>query len=195
MNDSYHHGRLREAILAAAAQSINADGPSHLSLRALAREVGVTHTAPRHHFGDKRGVLTALAVQGFGQMSAELRAAARSGSFADVGAAYVSYAREHPAHFTVMFQPDLTDPLNGELLAAKSDLMAVLRAGISELEQRGDVSDPDAAALASWSLAHGLATLAITGNLEESRISSLLAADDLEDLTRRALTMLHSSPA
>ncbi len=62
---AYHHGDLRRALLAAALEAIEESGPAALSLRDLARRAGVSHAAPAHHFGDKAGLLTALAAEGF----------------------------------------------------------------------------------------------------------------------------------
>ena len=74
----YHHGDLRRALLDAALAEIAEGGPGQVSLRELARPVGVSHAAPRHHFGDKRGLLTAVAVEGFELLAVELGAAWQS---------------------------------------------------------------------------------------------------------------------
>jgi AcrR family transcriptional regulator len=157
---SYHHGNLRDAILVAAASVIARDGVGSLSLRAIAGDLGVTHTAFRRHFGDREGVLNALAVQGHRLLAAELRAA-QAGEFLDVGVAYVHFALTNPGHFTVMFRPDLLDNGDPELAAARSEAFAPLSVGVAAL----DVPDPVAARVAGWGLVHGIATLALTGNL------------------------------
>ncbi|MEV6629611.1 TetR/AcrR family transcriptional regulator [Actinoplanes sp. NPDC051470] len=100
----YHHGDLRRALLTEAAVAIEESGVAKLSLRDLARRAGVSHAAPTHHFGDKAGLLTALAVEGYHRLAAELGAAE---SFLDGGVAYVRFAVTHRAHFEVMFRPDL----------------------------------------------------------------------------------------
>ncbi|SIM02784.1 Putative TetR-family transcriptional regulator [Mycobacteroides abscessus subsp. abscessus] len=61
---AYHHGDLRAAILTSAADMVARRGATELSLRELAREAGVSHAAPAHHFGDRRGLFTALAADG-----------------------------------------------------------------------------------------------------------------------------------
>ena len=102
----YHHGDLRRALLAAAVEMIAEAGPAALSLRALARRTGVSHAAPAHHFGDKAGLLTAVAAEGYRLLAAALRDAyERTGSFLEVGVAYVRFALEHQPYFEVMFRP------------------------------------------------------------------------------------------
>ena len=117
--DRYHHGDLRRALLAAAVEAIDEVGPTAMSLRDVARRAGVSHAAPAHHFGDKAGLLTALAAEGFRRLADELdRTARETGSFLEVGVAYVRFAVTHPAHFAVMFRPDLHDTDDPELVEA-----------------------------------------------------------------------------
>ena len=102
-------------------------GPGQVSLREVARTVGVSHAAPRHHFGDKRGLLTAVAVEGFELLAVELGEAWQSTrSFLEVGVAYVRFALAHRAHFDVMFRPELLRDDDPALEAARrvtSDLL------------------------------------------------------------------------
>ncbi|MFF0426029.1 TetR/AcrR family transcriptional regulator [Streptomyces sp. NPDC004520] len=159
---TYHHGDLRQAILAAALDVIAAEGPGALSLRDLARRAGVSHAAPAHHFKDRTGLLTAIAAQGY-----ELLATGLAGTpdLRERGVRYVRFAREHPAHFQVMFQPELLRADDPDLLAAKERASAELRAGVAGL--RG-APDPRTAGIAAWSLAHGFATLLLTHNVREA---------------------------
>jgi AcrR family transcriptional regulator len=69
----YHHGDLRRALIDAAVQAIAEVGPAAVSLRDLARRTGVSHAAPAHHFGDKAGLLSAVAADGFRCLAATLR--------------------------------------------------------------------------------------------------------------------------
>jgi len=184
---SYHHGNLRDAILVAAASVIARDGVGALSLRAMATNLGVSHTAFRRHFGDRTGVLNALAVQGHRWLAEELRAA-QDGEFLDVGVAYVRFALTHPGHFTVMFRPDLLDNDDAELTAARTEAFAPLSAGVKAM----DPPDPAAARVAGWGLAHGIATLALAGNLAGALgASESEAGPGAEALARRALALLY----
>src|SRR3954453_1536093 len=114
---SYHHGDLRRAILTAALDVIAADGPSALSLRDLPRRAGVSHAAPAHHFKDRTGLLTAIAAEGYELLAAALREAS---DLKDAGVRYVRFAREHPAHFQVMFAPELLRADDLELTTARA---------------------------------------------------------------------------
>ncbi|MFI8966251.1 TetR/AcrR family transcriptional regulator [Streptomyces sp. NPDC053493] len=158
---TYHHGDLRQAVLAAALDVIAADGPGALSLRDLARRAGVSHAAPAHHFKDRTGLLTAIAAQGY-----ELLAEALTGApdLRERGVRYVRFAAAHPAHFQVMFRPDLHHADDPELLAARERASVELRAGVTALGP--GTAAPRDTGIAAWSLAHGFATLLLTHNLD-----------------------------
>jgi AcrR family transcriptional regulator len=123
----YHHGDLPRALLDAAIQAILEVGPAAVSLRDLARRTGVSHAAPTHHFGDKAGLLTAVAADGFGRLAATLRETYEAtGSFLEVGVAYVGFAVTHRAHFEVMFRPELYRTDDPELVRARAAARALL---------------------------------------------------------------------
>ena len=110
--DRYHHGDLPNALRRAAAEVIAERGVGGFSLREVARRAGVSHTAPAHHFGDMRGLLTSLAAEGFDTLRQATSAAAEAHTdpvdqLSAIGEAYVELARTHPAHCAVMFRPDL----------------------------------------------------------------------------------------
>jgi AcrR family transcriptional regulator len=159
----YHHGDLRRAILGAALDVIASDGPSALSLRDLARRAGVSHAAPAHHFKDRTGLLTAIAAEGFELLSSGLTEAA---DLRDAGVRYVRFAREHPAHFQVMFTPGLLRENDVELTTAKALAAERLRAAVAAVPAGGRGSDSRLAGVAAWSLAHGFATLLLSHNLD-----------------------------
>ncbi|MFC4148385.1 TetR/AcrR family transcriptional regulator [Micromonospora mangrovi] len=160
-SQSYHHGDLRRALLAAAAEAMAESGPAALSLRDLARRAGVSHAAPAHHFGDKAGLLTALATQGFELLAEALRRA--GDDFRESGVAYVCFAVRHRAHFEVMFRPDLHRADDPGLTAARERAGELLRLGVARHTGRG----PDVDALAAWSIVHGFATLWLAGALPD----------------------------
>ena len=159
---AYHHGDLRQAVLAAALDVIASEGPGALSLRDLARRAGVSHAAPAHHFKDRTGLLTAIAAEGYDLLA---RTLADAPDLRERGVHYVRFAAAHPAHFQVMFRPDLYRADDPELLAAKERASTELRAGVTDLA--GTTADPRATGIAAWSLAHGFATLLLTHNLDE----------------------------
>jgi AcrR family transcriptional regulator len=155
--DTYHHGDLKAVILAKAATLVAERGADGISLRELAREAGVSHAAPAHHFTDRRGLFTALATQGF-RMLADALAAARP-DFLDAALAYVRFAIDHPGHYEVMFDKSLYDTDEPELVTAETAAGAELAAGVGTLDDPRAKDDPQAAALAAWSLVHGFSLL------------------------------------
>jgi AcrR family transcriptional regulator len=155
--DGYHHGNLHSEVLAHAAILISENGPDALSLRELARRAGVSHAAPAHHFGDRRGVFTALASEGFSLLSGELGGA--GDDFKEAAVAYVRFAVTHPAHYAVMFRRDLVHEADPALVEARTRSGAMLAAGLRTLSPNQLRSAPDVAGLAAWSLVHGFALL------------------------------------
>src|SRR5918995_5895636 len=134
----YHHGDLPRALLEAAVEAIEEVGPAALSLRDLARRAGVSHAAPAHHFGDKAGLLTAVAAQGYQLLADTLTAARqRSADFLEVGVAYVRFAVDHRAHFEVMFRPDLYRPDDPEVAIARQRAADALYGGVRSVAATG----------------------------------------------------------
>jgi AcrR family transcriptional regulator len=165
----YHHGDLRRALLVAAVSGIEESGPAAFSLRDLARRAGVSHAAPAHHFGDKAGLLTALAIEGYQGLADALAAAReRTGELLEIGVAYVRFAVEHRAHFEVMFRPDLYHREDPKLRAARDRAGESLRAGLSALSRPpgGERAEPiGRTGVAAWSIVHGFAALWVSGVL------------------------------
>lgn len=156
----YHHGDLRRTIVAAAVEAIAESGLDGWSLRELARRAGVSHAAPAHHFGDKTGVFTAIAVEGFTLLAEALEAAAAD--FLETGLAYVEFAVGHPVHFAVMFQPGLYRRDDEAVRVAETRAGDVLRKG-ARAQAKGSTAEH--ATIAAWSIAHGFAGLWIGGAL------------------------------
>lgn len=155
---AYHHGNLREDVVAAALDAIRDVGVHGVGLRDVARKLGVTHAAISHHFGGRSGVLAAVAAEGFTFLAARLEAAATNGDFGDVGVAYVQFAVDHPSHFAVMFRPELYDQDDAELVAAKLRSADVLY-GSAEGVSGATGGDVEKAGVAGWAFVHGIATL------------------------------------
>jgi len=187
---AYHHGDLRRAVLVAAAQMIAEGGPSQLNLREVARRAGVSHAAPAYHFGDKPGLLTALATQGYEMLADSLAAAPASDSeLKEMGVRYVEFAVEHPAHFEVMFRPDLYRPDDPDLVAARTRAREQLHAGVGTVPTRRRGDDTRTAGLAAWLLAHGFATLWRSGSL-----APVVGDQDPEDVFRATAALLFAEP-
>ncbi|MFH8369566.1 TetR/AcrR family transcriptional regulator [Streptomyces sp. NPDC018031] len=159
----YHHGNLRVALLDATAQAIADHGVAALSLRDVARRIGVSHAAPAHHFGDKTGLLTALAAQGYELLAGALDAAGED--LLESGVAYVRFAAAHRAHFELMFQPGLYQADDPVVAAARDRAEQRLAAALASSVPAGTEEDRQTAELAAWSIVHGFATLWLSGAL------------------------------
>lgn len=165
---SYHHGRLREAVMEAALQEIEAVGPARMSMREIARRAGVSHAAPAHHFGDKTGIFTAIAAEGHRLLADAVRAEVLGPDpLVRCGMGYVRFAVAHRAHFEVMFRPDLCDMADPDLAEAADASFAVLLEAVRRTV--GPVDEPEimTVATASWALVHGFATLWLGGNIQK----------------------------
>lgn len=182
----YHHGNLRSAVMSAALEALAESGPTALSLRDLARRAGVSHAAPAHHFGDRTGLLTAVAVDGFTMLADELRKTREAtGSLVELGVAYVRFATAHRAHFEVMFRPELLDGEDAALLEAGERASRELLDGVASQRGGGLVSAEPFAGVAAWSIVHGFATLWLAGNLDAG-----LADGDPEVAAREVARLL-----
>jgi len=162
---AYHHGNLPTALRQAAVQVIDERGLGAFSLREVARRAGVSHTAPAHHFGDMRGLLTSVATEGF---DALYDATSRAGEGVDdpverllaIGEAYVTLARSNHAHCEVMFRVDLIDPDDPTLVTAGMRAYAVLEDTVRSLIETEHLDvDLDTATWLCWSAMQGLVTL------------------------------------
>lgn len=166
--DSYHHGNLRAALLASALDVLAERGVAGFSMREAARRAGVSQSAPKHHFGDTRGLLGALATRAFRELSERLETAAPASDTARqrvsaLGREYLAFARAHRALFDLMWrttQFDVNEPdLMEQKLRARRALDRSLRGPEAELGE-GRVTD-EAASFAIWSLVHGYTTLSL----------------------------------
>lgn len=173
---TYHHGNLREALLEAAADAVQAAGPAQLSLRELARHAGVSHAAPTHHFGDKRGLFTALAASGFRMLHQRTsQALGRPNALIETGRYYIEFALDHPGHFAVMFDVTLLDTEDPDYLRERGIAFEVLFEAIRRATRVRDDNELAAQTMAAWLAVHGIATLWLSGNLPYERDSALVA--------------------
>ena len=173
----YHHGNLRRSMLEAALRLITEQGVAALTLREVARRVGVSHAAPYRHFRDREALVAAVAEEGFRGMLAALQAAlakasrSRADPLGALGVAYVEYALAHPAELRVMFAVELADRTRHPSLAAISSVMhGVLVQRIVEAQAEGKVVPGDARklAFAAWSMVHGCAMLLLDGQMPDA---------------------------
>jgi AcrR family transcriptional regulator len=165
----YHHGDLRRGLIEAAQAILEREGPQALSLRAVAREAGVSPAAPYHHFKDKGDLMLAVAEQGFNDLGeAMTRAIEAAGELSpeqrvtEIGVAYVQFAQEHPALYRVMYDcsrnletlPDTVHEKEESSYGLVKE--ALLAAGRAD---PGDQIGLELATVASWCAAHGVAEM------------------------------------
>jgi AcrR family transcriptional regulator len=171
----YHHGDLHRTILDAAYRRLETSGLEAVTIRACARDAGVSPGAPIHHFGSLKGLLSELAARGFGMLVARLDAdrkekADRSGGALLVGA-YVAFAVSNPKVFDLMWRDDVLDPGHAGLQAARQKSLERLK-GLSDSHENEQTAR--LAAVRNWSLAHGLALLLIN----ERMVAALGSTND-----------------
>jgi len=174
----YHHGNLRAALLEAAEQALADGGTDTLSLRSLARQLGVSHAAPHRHFPDRQALLDALAVEGFMRLGAQMRAEMqRRRTFetrlAAFARAYVRFATAHPALLELMWASKHGREEVGE--AADAAFAPPLEL-IAEGQASGDVipGEPKEVAMLAFAAVHGLASIASAGLLGDLPVERLV---------------------
>lgn len=186
----YHHGALHQALLSAAEIVLKREGLQGLTLRAVAREAGVSHAAPTHHFRDLTGLVSELAAIGFRRFNATMaQAGATEGTPERRGRArakaYVAYARANPAMYGLMFRTERLD-MNRPALREAADASFAGLAGAIAARRHESISretltlDQAADIARAWSLVHGYTTLLLDGRLQD--ILAQLSGVDAEGL-------------
>lgn len=174
VRESYRHGNLRAALVDEAVKLMEQRPDAAFTLREVAQLIGVSHSAAYRHFPNKGGLLAEIACQGFDALAQTLReTTAKAGSpeaaIRQQGRAYVRMALTRPAHFRCMFGPK---SLTGEdakrvEVSAESAYAALNDVTARLLKTAPDAKETERASLSLWSLVHGLASLALDGNLKE----------------------------
>lgn len=157
----------REALLRAARDELTEKGHASVSLRAVARRAGVSHAAPAHFFGDRAGMLTAVATEGY-RLLAQALADSMEGSAGDgetalasLGRAYVDFGLAQPALFDLMFRRSELTPDDADLVAAQAESLGLLRQAVADVVSEG----AEGWSLLSWGVVHGLVSLIREGVL------------------------------
>ncbi|HSB18755.1 MAG TPA: TetR/AcrR family transcriptional regulator [Anaeromyxobacteraceae bacterium] len=195
----YHHGALRAALVSTALRVVAEEGVGALSLRDLARRLGVSHAAPAHHFPDRTSLLVALAGDGFARLGEDLAAGAaaagpaRGERLVAAGRAYVGFALDHPGHFRVMFGPHVAalPRAPGEVVRAAQAGWRVIEEAVEDVVGAGDPRVPQLS-FAAWTLLHGASTLYLDGLLR-LQIPDLAERPAFEAWVERALASLFES--
>ncbi len=185
-NGSYHHGDLRNALIEAGVEILGQEGDNALSLRKVARKVGVSHAAPYRHFANKEILIAAIAEEGYQKLEKQMKEAIAEFpddsriQLIELGWAYIQFALENPNHLRVMFT-DFSEACDLETKSTFDLLVQTIKAG----QEANEVLAGDAMplALTLWSTVHGLATLLI-----ENKIPAVtLGAISAEEVARTCL--------
>jgi AcrR family transcriptional regulator len=166
----YHHGNLREELIRCGKARLKEEGSSNLSLRRIAADAGVSQVAPTHHFGNKEGLLAAIAARGFRDLTEFRYSRLRPSMNAEqrlrvLLTSYVQFATLNPALFHLMFAPQFKTPdAHADLIdSASQSYQLLVRAAADYIKESAKPSDTaaDDAARLGWICMHGLATLMI----------------------------------
>jgi AcrR family transcriptional regulator len=198
-NATYYAGDLRRDLLDAALAVVASDGPSAVNLRALARQLGVSHAAPANHFPDKTAIFTAIAQEGFELLSQAMDQAVAEvpvdqpgrARIAASGQAYMRFALTHRAHFEVMWRNDLPRREDPALQAAADATFDQLIAGVRAAQADGWAAGADERSVVylAWAAVHGLAVLWLNGPLPN------LDKRPFDDVATAVTTLLNQSLA
>ncbi len=178
---AYHHGNLREALLERAAEVVAEGGIGALSLRSLARDLGVSHAAPSRHFADRAALLRSLAQLGFERNVEVMREGAEAAGddpvarYRALGRSTVRFAVEHPALFRAMNHPEVRAQMDDALREAHQAFFRTLREGVEEAQKAGWHPEADPGALVAFSIAGAMGTAELL--IDEQWLRTLGASD------------------
>jgi AcrR family transcriptional regulator len=168
----YHHGDLRAALLAGAERTLREKGSAALSLRELAREIGVSHAAPGRHFKDKQALLDALALAGYERLSETLEAADApelplEPRLTGLAKAYLGFAVDNAELLELMFARKHDPDVSAQLTAAVDRSVGSFLRLIADAQRKGEIieGDPERITMVAAASLHGLASFAANGTM------------------------------
>jgi len=170
IKNAYHHGNLRTELINSALSIVDNDGVEGVSIRKVARELGVAHSAPVNHFRDKKALLTALATKVFSDIAQTLRQqlldseASIAQKVHIISNTLVSFGLEQPHRYRLLWRGDCLDNDNAELNDAMNSIYDQLIAALSENHDQA-IQSVESQAIALWSLLHGYVTMRLDGIL------------------------------
>ena len=183
----------RARLIAAARAELVERGLAGVSLRGIARRAEVSHAAPKYFFGDRAGLLTAIAAEGFSELTDSLRAVIgeEAPRLEELGRAYVRFGLAHPALFELMFRPNELHPDDPALKLAQIESIGILASATSAigLTEKQPEGIPPVLALVSWAFAHGLVALVRDGALQNAGggADAAVLADELVTVFDKAI--------
>ena len=184
--DAYHHGDLRRALLDAMRDVVERDGIEAVSLRGLARTVGVAPSAAFRHFRDKRALVTTFSYEALGDMIAlaermQADQPDAAGRFEAIGRAYIRFASEQPHRFRAMNRRELVDTDDPVWRAMGERMDALVFETLQGVDAAADEGTQAARGLLAWAAVHGLVTLALDGWVEDADPEDPLSSPQVAD--------------
>lgn len=190
---TYHHGNLKEALISAGLETLSEQGMDGLSLRNVAKKIGVSHTAPYNHFSDKQALLAAISTAGHEQLNKILLDTfekfkdASPNIISEIAWAYLQFAMDNPAKFKLMFSGALeeeTDHPNFVEISLKN--ISLLEEIIVFSQRKGQIAEGNVQIIAIrlWSLVHGFTYLMLENQFPREYIQN----QDLKELLKAAIT-------
>ncbi|MCK6576731.1 MAG: TetR/AcrR family transcriptional regulator [Anaerolineae bacterium] len=194
MNDQYHHGDLKNALIQAGIEILSKEGVQALSLRSVARRAGVSHAAPYAHFADKEALIAAIAAEGYRKLYAKLTAAQQASGdplvrLHQTAFAYLQFALDEPDHFRITFAGVVEAERDyPEYVEQSQRCYALVVELVKACQARGLFTDEDTQlfAVSIWSSIHGFAQLAIANQLP----GALVSRKSIHDIFRFHLRQL-----
>jgi AcrR family transcriptional regulator len=177
VKQAYHHKDLRNALVDEAIAMLADDGSGSLTLRELARRLGVTHTAPYAHFTDKKALLEVVADAGFARLTERIQAARATtndpaAAMEAMGLAYIAFARENANWYRLMFtDPELMNDPECQMSKEGEHAFEALIEAIAAFHPPADI-DIQEFAVAVWSFVHGVAMLEIDQRIDSKTMQS-----------------------
>lgn len=190
---AYHHGNLKQALVERAAEVIAERGIEALSLRGLARDLGVSHAAPSAHFADRKALLCELAKEGFRRSVAAMEAGAEAAGpdpvarYRALGRAYVQFARDEPSYFRASNHPEVRAHDDDELRRARATFVGTLREGIEAAQAAGWHPEVGLETLLAFSCA---AAMGVAEMLSDPTWSATFPTDDVDRLADDVLDLV-----
>jgi AcrR family transcriptional regulator len=190
---AYHHGNLREELLQRAADVIAERGVEALSLRALARDLGVSHAAPSAHFPDRRALLCELAKEGFRRAvdamdsGAEAAGADPVARYRALGRSYVQFARDNPSYFRAINHPEVQAHGDASLQEVRAAWVATLREGVERARAAGWHPEIEVETLLAFSCAAAMGAAQL---LTDSTWTTAFGVEDIDALADSVLDLV-----
>lgn len=191
----YHHGDLREALIQAADDALETGGPEMVSLRELAKALGVSTAAPYRHFPDRRALLSEVAAHGFTRLTREYAQAAAGADSATAALratsrVYLGLAFRRPGLFRLMFDSDLLGPGAPQtLLEPAAAAWEALFTAVANADPAADIATTKRRTITGWSTLHGFITLVQGGRLRSFMTDPLTEAELVEAILDKTLVM------